>query len=215
MVNYRGQEDWKAFMPWLYYIDDSEDVVEDRGIKMKMAFREHEDHEYIMDFRVAKFALNGEYLGIEKLTNQFMYFGLTPPIVDNQYLDRVDWLRFGNSMRHEYKCNLNFLLRVDMYFYDMYIVYRYNGSCDGWNNNGECLYPIPVLIQNFVEGGSHPNQNQIAADESDDRYTRRFFLYDNMVRQFSFEKETGYIGCNNKLKSKKMQFIFTTVRKVR
>lgn len=184
MTNYRGQDEWKAFMPWLYYLDESEDVVEDRGIKMKMAFREHGDHEYVMNFKVAKFTVSGEYLGIEDLTNQFMYCGLALPNADTQNLDRIDWLRFGNSIRHEYNCNLNFLLEEDMYFYDIYIVDRHEGICDGWNNNGECLYPVPVLIKNFVEGGSYPNQNKIAADEHDDRYTRRFFLHDNMVRYF-------------------------------
>ena len=76
-----------------------------------------------------------------------------------------------------------------MYFYDMYLVDEGDtstiSSCNNQQNNddsidSECLYPIPVLNRNFIQGLTTPNMNRIKEDSVDDRYTRRFFLFDNV-----------------------------------
>ena len=68
---------------------DLEDVVEDRGINMKMAFKEHEGLEHIIDLKLEKFAVNGTYLGIKDLTSQLMYCERARPSIKTSNLDIV------------------------------------------------------------------------------------------------------------------------------
>lgn len=56
-----------------------------------------------------------------------------------------------------------------MYFYDLYIVDDSSESCMGASEASECLYPVPVLVRNFVEDNSRPNINQQTLDEFNDR----------------------------------------------
>ncbi|EED96619.1 predicted protein [Thalassiosira pseudonana CCMP1335] len=162
---YHKQEDWKYSLPWLYYRDEADIITEDRGIDMKMSFNE----------QLAKYTLDGKFVGIEDLTIQMEYC-YDPPQRDD--INQPRWLSFGNGHRNAYSCSLSSLLDRDMYFYDMYIV---DASCNDTDSDPlvECFYPVPVLNRNLVDGNDFPNFNQQPLDESNDRYTRRFFLFDS------------------------------------
>ena len=168
---YHGQEEWKVTMPWLYYSGDASDVVNDRGLKMKMAFNdEHGNLSTSLTFKLAKYNIDGAFAGIEDLTNQLQY-------CSNDNIN-AEWRRFGQAFRIEYSCNVDNLLDQDMFVYDMYIV---DDTCKGDTDDFECLYPVPVLNRNFVSDGAFPNMNLSTLDEEDDRYTRRLFFFDNQV----------------------------------
>ena len=88
-------------------------------------------------------------------------------------------LKFGHSFTHEFQCNLESIIRSDMFFYDMYLVDMY---CDDNINGSDCLYPVPILNRNFLERKNFlPNRNKFFGDEINDKYSRRFFLFDNLV----------------------------------
>lgn len=172
---YHKQEDWKYSLPWLYYRDEADIITEDRGIDMKMSFNEQVSHTHVLSFKLAKYTLDGKFVGIEDLTIQMEYC-YDPPRRDD--INQPRWLSFGNGHRNAYSCSLSSLLDRDMYFYDMYIV---DASCNDTDSDPlvECFYPVPVLNRNLVDGNDFPNFNQQPLDESNDRYTRRFFLFDS------------------------------------
>jgi meckelin len=181
MTNYHGQESWKLFMPWLYYLEDADDVVQDRSLQMKMSFWELQDYEHYMDFRLVKYSISGELIGVEKVSDQFMYCRAHDDHV-KQKSNKAAWFQFGNTVRFENKCNIKSLLESEMYFYDLYLVDRGKDVCVGTELNGLCLYPVPVLVRNLADGEVFPNLNAMEGDEYNDKYTRRFFFFDNLVR---------------------------------
>ena len=181
MTNYHGQEDWKLFMPWLYYLEDADDVVRDRSLQMKMSFWELQDYENFMDFRLVKYSISGEVMGVEKVSDQFMYCRSHSDFVKHKS-NKAGWFQFGNTARFENHCNIKSLLEAEMNFYDLYLVDRGRGACDGTEIDGLCMYPIPVLVRNLVDGEVFPNLNSMEADEYNDKHTRRFFFFDNLVR---------------------------------
>lgn len=65
---------WYVGYPWLYYENPGEKVVDGSDIKMKMALDEdlakkakYGGYRYEMDFKLLKYTLEGEYLGMEDL----------------------------------------------------------------------------------------------------------------------------------------------------
>lgn len=173
-VYYHDQTDWKIMMPWLYYTDEVDDIVEDKSIRMSMSLKAQGGNEHFMMYKLAKYTIGGEFLGIEDLANQFMYCMATEL---EDFTGMGTGLKFGDGFTRKFQCDLKSLLNSDMYFYDLFLLDK---QCTG-KEGDECLYPVPVLNRNFVEGGdSLPNRNQFFGDELDDRYTRRFFLLDNM-----------------------------------
>jgi len=70
-----------------------------------------------------------------------------------------------------------------MFFYDMYLVDKGETDCTKAGqiaNEGECLYPVPVLIRNLRKDAAKPNENFEPLEEVNDIFVRRFFLHDNM-----------------------------------
>ena len=204
--SYHKQEDWKYSLPWLYYLDEADDIITDRGIQMKMSFDSSSSLTTStsfttnkLRFKLAKYTLDGKFLSLEDLTNQFFYCDTTTESGsnpnnnnDNSNTYSIDDILFGTSKRFESKCDLSTLIyNNEMYFYDMYLVDEGDtstiSSCNNNQQNNinegidtECLYPIPVLNRNFIQGLSSPNMNRFKEDTFDDRCTRRFFLFDNV-----------------------------------
>ncbi len=166
---YQGQVDWKAKMPWLYYTDEVDNILEDRSIQMTMS------KDRFMKFKLARYSIDGKFLGIEEVGNQFIYCGTAGQ--GGTTGDR-GWFKFGAGFTHQFQCNLQSLLNAEMSFFDLFLV---DENCDGKRDNNDCLYPIPVLNENLLTEGTLPNRNQFFGDDYDDSYTRRFFLFDNMV----------------------------------
>lgn len=176
---YHNQESWKRTLPWLYYRDDADYITNGRGINMKVSFHPEDDHEHILSFKLVKYTVNGTFLGIEDLTNQFE-FCFNSLGKDNQN-ERPYWLAFGMSYRHEYSCSVESLMDKEMFLYDLYLLDKGSEACGGTPLGSDCLYPVPVLNRNLVKDGKFPNVNQQLSDNLDDEYTRRFFLFDNQV----------------------------------
>lgn len=181
MTSYRNQDDWKEGMPWLYYNYEVDDIVEDRSIKMNLSLRESEGTVNLMKYRLAKYNMDGILVGMEVLSDQFLF------CVDSEETPGLKsgdlGLRFGQGVGFQLNCNLNLLLEKEMFFYDLYLVDENCEFSSDDNHNGECLFPVPVLNRNLLKRGETlPNRNNNFADEMNDIYTRRFFLFDNLVR---------------------------------
>ncbi len=177
---YHGVEEWKNTLPWLFYRDEDDQITNDRGINMKLSFHREADQVNILQFKLAKYALNGTFVGIEDLTNQFEFCATA--IARDEDQSQPHWSGFGLSYRREYSCELNRLLEKEMFLYDLYLVEERSDSCSGDSSLSDCLYPVPVLIRNLVKDNQFPNFNQ-KPDGMDDVYTRRFFLFDNEVSE--------------------------------
>lgn len=177
---YHSIEDWKYTLPWLFYRDENDRIINDRGINMKLAFhrRAGADEVNILRFKLAKYTVNGTFVGIEDLTNQFEFCSTAASRYEDESLPH--WTGFGLSYRREYTCELGRILEEEMFLYDLYLVEERSDSCDGDPSLLDCLYPVPVLIRNLVKDNKFPNVNQM-----DDIYTRRFFLFDNEVSDYS------------------------------
>ena len=178
---YHGIEEWKHTMPWLYYSDESEYTTNDKSLNMKISFQPQQNLVHELTFKLAKYTVNGTFVGIEDLQNQFEYC-LNSLSQDEEI--KPHWLRFGMTHRHEYSCSTGEkLLGNEMYLYDMYIVDNSLDACGGGDSEStysfDCLYPVPVLNRNLVRDNKFPNINQQFGDDIDDQYTRRFFLFDN------------------------------------
>lgn len=180
METYHSQEDWKVTLPWLRYSDDAESIANDRGVNTKVSFHPEDDRTNVLSLKLAKYAVNGTFVGVEDLTNQFEYcFHSTGGYAD---LNHTHWLAFGNTHRHEYSCSVEDLLDKETFLYDLYLVDEGSDRCSGDNSDQfDCLYPVPVLNRNLASDGKFPNVNQRLNDELDDIFTRRFFLFDNQV----------------------------------
>ena len=173
--SYHDNDNWKIMMPWLYYNQNVEDIVEDRSIQMTIGFQEEIGLHHTLTFKMAKYSMNGTLVGLESLTSQLMYCS---SLFQDDKISEEN-LKFGYSWSREFRCRLDDLMSREMFFYDLFLVDK---DCDSEDTSHDCLYPIPILNKNYIrKGDSLPNRNSFFGDESDDEYTRRFFLFDNLV----------------------------------
>ena len=147
-------------------------------------------------FVLAKFALNGSLLGVERLTSQLLYCGGS-----NAATSLPAWLRFGWSGSMSATCALGGLLSTTLEpaFYDLYVRdlsvdqagidaaeagatgTTVIGSGDTAVSIPATLYPVPVRLVNYRDaGGAAPNVNRATADEANDVLTARFMLWDSV-----------------------------------
>ena len=152
---------------------------------MKVSFHAEADSVNILSFKLAKFTVDGTFVGIEDLANQFE-FCFDPLGMDAQ--SQPPWLAFGNTYRHEYTCSIDNLVGKEMFLYDIYLVDESSESCSDDPKHTDCLYPVPVLNRNYVKDNKFLNVNRQLDDDLDDAYTRRFFLFDNQVSAFAVSK---------------------------
>lgn len=169
-------------VPPLFYDDEVDDILRDRSIQMQMTLRgEREGFENVLTFKLAKYKISGEFLGFENLDSQFMpcFSGKTAS------MNVAESFEFGKSFSIEHECDLNEIMGAnsEMYFYELYLVDK-GASC---GSGDDCLYPIPVLSTTYTEDNTFPNINKITADEIDDKYVRRFVIFDNMVSEKKLE----------------------------
>jgi meckelin len=157
---------WGETLPWLQYGADADTVRGGSGPEMKLSFRS------TLEFMLAKYSLDGDFLGFEDMGTQPFYCEMQPPrTADGGGKSRsTKWLKFGTGYSEQYSCDLSTLLGTEQYFYDPYLLDTATGE----------LFPVPVLNTNLKSTSSNrlPNENAGAADEEDDKFTRRFFWYD-------------------------------------
>lgn len=172
--DYRKQVNWKYTLPWISYgtAANVNEILSDRGIQMKMSFTERAGYSKTLNFKLAKYTLNGTYMGIEDLTSQFLFCASSPTMSPSIVEDMKKMYSFGVNNQFKGSCLLKSLTALQMYFYELYVVDEGSESCKtSGSDAGECLYPIPVLIKN--------HEDSILFTEA--TLSRRFFLFDNQV----------------------------------
>jgi len=77
-----------------------------------------------MSFKLAKYALNGSWLGTEDLSTQLQYCRMDVPYTSEGAgsSSSTRWLQFGHNIKQSYQCNLTQLMEQETYFYDLYVV---------------------------------------------------------------------------------------------
>jgi hypothetical protein len=64
---------WKVGLPWLYYERNAQNILEDPSkVNMKVSLGNGTGQTHILQYKLAKFNLQGDFLGWENLTNQIM-----------------------------------------------------------------------------------------------------------------------------------------------
>lgn len=154
---------WRENMPWIYYQNNAEDVLDSKRVQLEVTFDPSGDGDMIneLKFYLAKYAMNGEFLGYDKLTDQLI-------LCPHSSEDTKRYRKFGTNMI--YNCELDlepYLSYSETVFYDLYLV-----------DNGDALLEVPILIKNFKDtSGDNPNES---SSRSDWRLVRRFYIYDNI-----------------------------------
>jgi hypothetical protein len=177
--DYRKQVNWKYTLPWISYgtAANVNEILSDRGIQMKMSFTERDGYSNMLNFKLVKYTLNGTYMGIEDLTSQFFFCASSPTMPPSTIEDMKRLYSFGVNNHFEVSCLLRSLTKLQMYFYELYVVDEGSESCKtSGSDTGECLYPIPVLTR---------NQNNGIPLITESTLSRRFFLFDNQVGEKS------------------------------
>ncbi|CAG9329728.1 unnamed protein product [Blepharisma stoltei] len=159
----------KEDMAWIYYGNPADDVLDSDIVNMKVTFDSGDtDKINKLQFKLAKFMLNGTFVEYIDLTDQLI---LCPHSDD----DTKNWKTFGTN--EVYDCDLDltpYITYSETVFYDPYLLDQ-DGS----------LIDVPVLIDNFIDtNGDKPNKG---SDKSSWRLVRRFFIYDNV---------SGKVGTN-------------------
>ncbi|CAM9514327.1 unnamed protein product [Ascophyllum nodosum] len=155
---------WGVTLPWLSYVEEARDVRDGTDIEMELTFASE------MNIFLAKYSLDGVWLGLERMTTQPYYCGVGAPDTSagGGESRSTGYLKFGHSMTDSFECDLSSLLAHEVYFYDPYVMDEATGE----------LHPIAVLNVNYDMSGSTPNLNESPVDEFDDLFTRRFVFFD-------------------------------------
>lgn len=180
--------DWRLSTPWLRYDDPATTVETDISIQLSVSFDMMKKQGTFDTLRyvLARYSLNGTFLGWTNLTSEFEFCTPTSNTVPG-------WLKFGFGYAISYDCNLLNVLKdfPEPEFYDMYLV-------DFANENH--LYPVPVRIRNIVDNGLFPNENEFLAQAADDAFTRRFFLYDQISSRETVSGEAQVVRYAKEIK---------------
>lgn len=194
-----GFQGWPSTLPMLNYGSDSAAAVTaDTALARQMSFDSAKEPgtSDTLQFYLAKYALNGTFLGLELLGSQLQYC-TTASTGTAASGSATSWTTFGYSYTATWRCDLRALLASDFaaspVFYDLYvrdlqadaaaITAAASAAAAGIRASSNplplTLYPVPVAITNYVAAdGSTPNVNNAWGDESNDVYVRRFTLAD-------------------------------------
>ncbi|GFT73874.1 hypothetical protein NPIL_460851 [Nephila pilipes] len=176
---------------WLYYIDEEgewhteKDLFRDNVpniLTPSLAQESSKLHIFAM-----KYALNGTFLGLIKITSDDLHLC--------QESDIDDDIAFTVGTRFERTCtrSLQYLWQSsELIYYDLYLAN---------NQNKSELYPIPVLIRNIVLNGEFVNMGK---DMSKWRLVRRFFLTDHIS---GIEDETNLNDKHNQPVAKVFRYV--------
>ena len=155
-------EGWKQGMPWLYYERNGDQVLEQNRVQMQTTFGENEENRInLLNFYVAKFSLDGRFLGYESFTDQLI---LCPHSAE----DAQRYREFGTNVLYDCSIDLKpYVTSEETQFYELFLE-----DSDG------TLLDVPVLIENFRDAsGADPNTG---SQENSWKLVRRFYIYDNV-----------------------------------
>lgn len=139
-------------MPWLYYQRSAAEVLtQSKRVKFRVSFGYENEKIGIvnkLNYKLAKFDLEGNFLGFETLTDQLF-------LCQTSTEDTEKHLRFGTTVDNSCQFDLSRLTSTSAYdhfkneniFYEMYLQ-DFNGD----------LIDVPVLVQNMQDrNGNRPN----------------------------------------------------------
>lgn len=144
-------DNWKKDFPWIFYATDSEVLKEDEQFTQRIAFNPKGSSAISkFDFWVAKFTMNGTFLGIDNLLPSFF---LCPKATFEQI---NDFSKVGANLKYVCEFDLNDAMDTETIFYELFVM----------NSDGK-LIDVPVNILN------PPADTGIG-------FARRFFMFDSI-----------------------------------
>ena len=148
--------DWPLVMPWLFYQSSATTAAEalDKTDIAKL-FQSNED----MTFVFAVFTLNGSFVGYETGFDNLHLCQDRPSKMSAA-------LKFATTYKSSCSVKIKELMGKPMLFYDMYLILD------------KKLYPVPLLVENFLDGGEKVNEG---TNRGRWKLTRRFYIVENIV----------------------------------
>ena len=147
-----ASSEWVRSVPWLKYDDTGKLVTESKEIKQKISLDAQAITDSVdrLNFTLAKYSLNGDFLGFEPLRSQFYYcnkkstgyeMGTTSdsgtsttaskPVYGPPPSGDTRWLKYGHGYSESYYCDLESLIENnETVFYDLYLNDPASGSSD-------------------------------------------------------------------------------------
>ena len=170
-----GNSDWPAYMPWLFYnkknAGEAPDILDKKEITK--TFERNED----IKFLLVVYTLNGFFVGYENGLDSIQ-------ICKERPSKMASASKFATTYKSSCSVPVNDLKNMSMFLYDMFIVL------------GDKIYPVPVLMENYVSGNEKVNEN---SDRTKWQLTRRFFVVDNKIGIRPESKELEFIRYSSKI----------------
>ena len=167
--------DWPAYMPWLFYdkknAGEAPDILDKKEITK--TFERNED----IKFLLVVYTLNGLFVGYENGLDSLQ-------ICKERPSKMASASKFATTYKSSCSVPVDDLKNMSMFLYDMFIVL------------GDKIYPVPVLMENYVSGNEKVNEN---SDRTKWQLTRRFFVVDNKIGIRPESKELEFIRYSSKI----------------
>ncbi len=99
---------WGDTLPWLLYNEiTADEIALGKDVDMRVSFNT------VLDLKLAKYSLEGEYLGMEPLSTHPFFCGQSPPATGSGggTSRSTEWLQFGHSTSETFSCDLSLLLK--------------------------------------------------------------------------------------------------------
>ena len=155
-----GVNDWPVVMPWLFYrlsASDAPEVLDKKEITKK--FERNED----INFVLAVYTLNGSFVGYENGLESLQ-------LCKDRPSKMAAASKFATTYRSSCSIAVKELKKVPMFLYDMFLALEVEGT--------RKLYPVPVLMENYVVDDENVNEG---SDRDVWNLTRRFYVVDNLI----------------------------------
>ena len=170
-----GNSDWPAYMPWLFYnkknAGEAPDILDKKEITK--TFERNED----IKFLLVVYTLNGFFVGYENGLDSIQ-------ICKERPSKMASASKFATTYKSSCSVPVDDLENMSMFLYDMFI------------DLGDKIYPVPVLMENYVSGNEKVNEN---SDRTKWQLTRRFFVVDNKIGIRPESKELEFIRYSSKI----------------
>ena len=166
--------DWPVVMPWLFYrsASDAPEVLDKKEITKK--FQRNED----IGFVLAVHTLNGSFVGYENGLDSLQMCKDRPSKM-------AAALKFATTYRSSCSIAVKEMTKMPMFLYDMFL------------SLGDDLYPVPILMENYVEDNENVNEG---SDREKWFLTRRFYVIDNLIGiSAGGNQELQYIRYSSKI----------------
>ena len=149
--------DWPVVMPWLFYepsASNAPEVLDKKEITKE--FQRNEDIAFVL----AVYTLNGSFVGYDNGLDSLQMCKDRPSKM-------AAALKFATTYRSSCSTTVKEMTKMPMFLYDMFLAL------------GDKLYPVPVLMENYVDKDSE-NVNE-GSDRDKWMLTRRFYVVDNLI----------------------------------